>query len=79
MQFSKLVPNIFYANIQNGIVFFTESLGFIITHHVLDIANPFCVLKKEDLRINLFQNEQLAKEHNPQFRLVTQNIKLGVI
>ena len=41
----------------------------------LTSAQPFCVVAKNGLRINLFQNEALAKEHNPEFRLVTNDIE----
>ena len=33
------------------------------------------VLEKDGLRINLFENAELAKEHSPEFRLVTKNIE----
>ena len=49
--------------------------AFEITHNEINSKHPFCVLEKNGLRINLFQNEALAKEHNPEFRLVTDNIK----
>jgi len=35
--------------------------------------NPFCVIERDGLRINLFENKELAKEHSPEFRLVTSN------
>lgn len=35
---------------------------------------PFCVVAKNGLRINLFQNTELAAEHYPEFRLVTDTI-----
>ncbi len=75
MNFEKLVPNIFYADIAQGLKLFVECLGFSIGHDELKSSQPFCVLEKDDLRINLFQNAKLAKEHNPEFRLVTKNIE----
>ncbi len=75
MKFEKLVPNIFYANINDGLKFFVDCLGFAIGHNEIKSSNPFCVLEKDGLRINLFENEKLAKEHNPEFRLVTTNIE----
>lgn len=75
MTFEKLVPNIFYVDINDGLKFFVDCLNFIITHSELNTANPFCVLEKDGLRINLFQNTALAKEHYPEFRLVTKNIE----
>ena len=75
MKFEKLVPNIFYIDINDGLKMFVDCLGFTIGYSELDSKKPFCVLEKEGLRINLFQNEELAKEHYPEFRLVTQNIE----
>ncbi len=75
MIFEKLVPNIFYVNINDGLKFFVDCLGFAIGHDEIKSRQPFCVLEKDGLRINLFQNEELAKEHYPEFRLVTKNIE----
>ena len=75
MNFEKLVPNIFYADINEGLKLFVDCLGFNIGHDELKSRQPFCVLEKDDLRINLFENAALAKEHNPEFRLVTKNIE----
>jgi hypothetical protein len=75
MTFSKLVPNIFYRDISEGLKLFVDCLEFTIRHDELHSAQPFCVLEKDGLRINLFQDEQLAKEHYPEFRLVTNNIE----
>ena len=54
---------------------FVDCLGFNIVHDELRSAQRFCVLEKDGLRINLFENAELAKEHNPEFRLVTKNIE----
>ena len=75
MHFEKLVPNIFYSNIKDGLKMFVDCLEFKIEHDEINSSQPFCVLKKENLRINLFENELLAKEHSPEFRLVTNNIE----
>jgi hypothetical protein len=74
MNFTKLVPNIFYVDINVGLKLFVDCLEFKITYDELKSHNPFCVLEKDGLRINVFQNELLAKEHNPEFRLVTADI-----
>lgn len=74
MNFEKLVPNIFYANINDGLKLFVDCLGFTIGHDEIKSKQPFCVLEKDGLRINLFQNAKLAGEHNPEFRLVTRDI-----
>ncbi len=75
MTFEKLVPNIFYVDINDGLKFFVECLQFSIGHSELDSKNPFCVLEKDGLRINLFEDIALAKGHYPEFRLVTKNIE----
>jgi hypothetical protein len=75
MQFTKLVPNIFYADIRSGLRTFVDCLEFKIGHDELNSKNPFCVLEKNGLRINLFQNKEYAAQHNPEFRLETNNIE----
>jgi len=74
MIFTKLVPNIFYTDINEALKLFVDCLGFQITHDELRSKQPFCVIEKNNLRINLFENELLAKEHIPEFRLVTNDI-----
>lgn len=75
MNFEKLVPNIFYVNIHDGLKLFVDCLGFTIGHDEIKSSQPFCVLEKDGLRINLFENAALAQEHHPEFRLVTKNIE----
>ena len=74
MKFEKLVPNIFYIDIADGLKLFVDCLGFEIGHDEIISARPFCVVEKDGLRINLFADAALAKEHSPEFRLVTNNI-----
>ena len=75
MNFTKLVPNVFYIDIKDGLKLFVDCLEFKIGHSELESKNPFCVVERDGLRINLFENKKLAKEHNPEFRLVTNNIE----
>lgn len=75
MNFTKLVPNIFYKDIRSGLKTFVDCLEFTVAHDELNSQRPFCVLKKDGLGINLFQDEKYAKEHNPEFRLVTEDIE----
>ena len=74
MNFIKLVPNVFYTDIKDALKLFIDCLEFTIEHDELKSRNPFCVIENNGLRINLFQNASLAKEHNPEFRLVTNDI-----
>ena len=75
MKFEQLVPNVYYADITNGLKMFTDCLGFTIGHNEIKSSQPFCVLNKDGLSIYLFEHADLAKEHNPEFRFVTENIE----
>jgi hypothetical protein len=75
MNFSKLVPSVFYEDIADGLKLFVDCLQFTIRHQELDAAQPFCVLGKDGLGIMLFQDKELANEHYPELRIVTDNIE----
>ena len=74
MNFTKLVPNVYYLDIKDGLKLFIDCLEFTIGHEELKSKNPFCVIEKGALQMYLFENKELAKEHNPEFRLVTNSI-----
>jgi hypothetical protein len=74
MKFAKLVPSVFYTDISDEQKLFVDCLQFSIKHIELSIANPYCVLEKDEIKIMVFQNEQLAKEHYPELRIETNNI-----
>jgi len=75
MNFTKLVPSIFYTNISDGLKLFVDCLHFKIEHKDFNSSQPYCVLEKDEIRIMVFQDEQLAKEHYPELRLETNNIE----
>lgn len=75
MTFQQLIPNVYYANIADGLKMFVDCLSFAIGHNEIQSPQPFCVLNKDGLAIMLFEHAPLAKEHNPEFRLVTKNIE----
>lgn len=75
MNFSKLVPSVFYIDISDGLKLFVNCLQFSIEHQDLVASQPYCVLEKNGIRIMVFQDEQLAKEHYPELRLETDNIE----
>ncbi len=74
MNFTGLVPSVFYKNLNDGIQLFVECLEFTIVHKDLHPSQPYAVLRKGNLGIMVFQDEQLAKEHYPELRLVTDDI-----
>lgn len=75
MHFTKLVTSVFYAELSDGLELFVDCLQFKIKHKDLNTSQPYCVLEKDGIGIMLFQDEQVAKEHNPELRLVTNNIE----
>lgn len=75
MNFSKLVPSVFYADIADGLKLFVDCLQFTVEHKDFNASQPYCVLGKDGIRIMVFQDEQLAKAHYPELRLETNNIE----
>jgi hypothetical protein len=75
MNFTKLVPSVFYIDISDGLKLFVDCLQFSIEHKDLNTSQPYCVLEKDGIRIMLFQDEKLAKEHYPELRIETENIE----
>lgn len=74
MNFIKLIPNVYYRDINDGLKLFIDCLEFSIGHEELKSQNPFCVIEKDGLQMYLFEDKELAKEHNPEFRLMTNGI-----
>lgn len=74
MNFTRVVPSVFYIDISDGIKLFIDCLQFSIKHQELTISNPYCVVEKDGIRIMVFQDDQLAKEHYPELRIETGNI-----
>jgi hypothetical protein len=75
MNFTKLVPSVFYTDLSDGLKLWVDCLQFTIEHQDLTASQPYCVLYKDGINVMLFQDEQLAKEHYPELRLVTNNIE----
>ena len=75
MKFTKLVPNIFYTDIQVGLNLFVECLEFSIDYDDLKSAQPCCVAGKDGLAIFIIQSEEFAIKDRPELRLQTDNIE----
>jgi len=75
MKFTRLVPSLFYTDINIGIKTFVDCLEFTIGHEELNTDNPFCVVDKDGLSIMLFQNKEYADKEHPELRLVTDDIE----
>lgn len=75
MNFTKLVPSVFYKDLSDGLKLFVDCLQFTIVHKDLNSSQPYSVVRKNDIGLMIFQDEKLAKEHYPELRLVTDNIE----
>ena len=75
MRFTKLVPNVFFEDIKDGLHLFVDCLEFSIGYNDLNTENPCCVVQKDTLSIFLFQNKEYADKDRPEMRLHTDNIE----
>ncbi|MBB6327496.1 hypothetical protein FHS59_003139 [Algoriphagus iocasae] len=75
MNFTKLVSSVFYHDLNDGLEMFVNCLEFSVAHQDLYTSQPYCVLRKGQIGLMLFQDKELAEEHHPELRLVTDNIE----
>jgi len=75
MKFTKLVPNVFYTDINVGLDLFVNCLEFTIGYDDLKSENPCCVIDKDGLAIFLIQSKEFAEKDRPELRLHTRNIE----
>lgn len=74
MNFSKLVPNIFYADIHVGLNLFIDCLEFTIGYNNLESENPSCIAEKDGLGVFIIQSKEFAEKDRPELRLQTDSI-----
>lgn len=74
MNFTKLVPSVFYADINIGLKTFVDCLEFTLGHQDLTAATPYCVVSKAGLSVMIFQDKVQAAHDHPELRLVTDDI-----
>jgi len=75
MRFTKLVPNIFYEEIKDGLTLFVDCLEFSVGFSDFDSAHPCCVVQKHNLSVFLFQDKEFAEKDRPEIRLHTDDIE----
>ena len=69
----KVVPTVFYSNIDVGIDLFVNTLGFEVVHRE-DADQIFIILNRDGVEIHLIQNAEYAEKDRPQLRLETDDI-----
>ncbi|HVZ25770.1 MAG TPA: hypothetical protein VG842_06945 [Sediminibacterium sp.] len=75
MEFTTLIPNVFYADAQVGLQLFVECLQFRIRFQDTESGDPFYVLEKDGLKLHLIQSLEFASKDRPELRLETKNIE----
>ena len=76
MKFNKLVPNIFYSDINVGLRTFVDCLQFKIGYDQRDSGEqPFCVLERDNLCLHPIESKEFAEKDRPEIRLETSNIE----
>ena len=74
MNFTKLVPSVFYADINTGVKTFIDCLEFTMGHQELNSRNPYCVVHNGNLSVMIFQDKHQAQNDHPELRLETKDI-----
>lgn len=74
MTFTKLVPNIFYSDIKDGLELFVNCLEFEIGHDDLSSPHPSCIVQKDGIAAFLIQDRGYAEKDRPELRLQTDDI-----
>ena len=65
MRFTKLVPNIFYEDLKDGLHLFIDGLEFTIGYDDLNSECPSCVVQRDNLSVFLFQDKEFADKERP--------------
>lgn len=76
MKLTKLIPKLFYADIQVGLNLFVNALGFKVTYSEPDTKNPFYLIQRDNVRIQLLENEEYASKDRPEIRIETDDIEM---
>lgn len=79
MKFTKLISNVFYENIQDGLALFVDCLEFRLAFQDLQSHKPSCIVEKDSLALFLFQDKEFALKDRPEMRLQTDNIVTSAV
>lgn len=73
MSLTKLISKIFYSDIDVGLKFFTEGLGFSAT--LIQPAEKQYILNRDNVTLLLCENDEYARKDRPEIRIVTDDIE----
>ena len=75
MKLKTLIPKIFYSDIKTGRSFFVEGLGFKITYEHREGMEIFDMIERDNIVIQLVENDEFARKDRPELRIITDDIK----
>jgi hypothetical protein len=67
---TRLIPNIFYSNLSDGLDLFVKCLGFKVLHQ--DAA--FAVVERDGAKAHIVENAEFAAKDRPQITIETDSI-----
>ena len=70
----RLIPNIFYSDIQTGLKLFVETLGFTVVYKDAEAEHPFYIVKRDGVTIHLIEDAVFAVKDRPEIRIETDDI-----
>jgi len=71
----KLIPSIFYADIEVGLRLFVKTLGFSVIHEDREAEQPLIVVERDSVKVHLVENAEFAAKDRPLFRIETDDIE----
>jgi hypothetical protein len=75
MLLTTLIPKIFYSDINIGLGFFVEGLGFKINYQHNEADEIFYIIQRDNIVIQIVENDEFAKKDRPELRIVTDDIQ----
>ena len=73
MKLNKVIPKIFYSDINDGLELFINCLGFTLRYK--EDKPPFYIIDRDDVTLFLLQDDEFAKKDRPEIRIDTDDIE----
>lgn len=68
--FKNLIPKIFYDQLQDGLEFFVDGLGFVVLYQDADMA----VIARDGAKAYIVQSPEYAAKDRPELGIDTDNV-----
>ena len=72
MTLTAVIPNVFYEDVEVGIAFFCDALGFRNVYRAED--ENLCIVRRDATCFHLLKNAEVARQDRPEFRIATDDI-----